>query len=58
MKDWKESNLNLKKEAINILAACCANCTDVPKKAYYVYAPYLCDNIGDVKMSASIKDLL
>jgi len=50
MKDWKESNINLQKEAINILAACCQHCPDVPKKAYFVYAPYLCDKIGDVKL--------
>lgn len=58
MKDWKESNLNMKKEAVNVIAAMCANCDDIPKKAYFVYAPYLCDNIGDVKMSGPIKEVL
>lgn len=58
MKDWKESNINLHKEAINVLAACCSNCDDVPKKAYYVYAPFLTDKIGDIKLAAMIKDVL
>lgn len=51
MKDWKESNINMHKEAINILGACCQSCTDVPKKAFFVYAPFLTDKIGDVKLA-------
>lgn len=58
MKDWKESNINMQKEAINVLGACCKNCDDVPKKAYYVYAPFLCDKIGDVKMATMVKEVL
>lgn len=58
MKDWKESNINMQKEAINVLGACCKHCEDVPKKAYYVYAPFLCDKIGDVKMATMVKEVL
>jgi hypothetical protein len=58
MKDWKESNLNMHKEAVAILAACCTHCADVPKKAFYVYAPFLTDKIGDVKLAAAIKDVI
>lgn len=58
MKDWKESNINMQKEAINILQTCCNHCSDVPKRAFYVYAPFLCDKIGDVKMATMVKELM
>jgi hypothetical protein len=40
-----------------VLGACCKHCDDVPKKAYYVYAPFLCDKIGDVKMATMVKEV-
>lgn len=50
MKDWKESNINLMKESINLLICLTQHCDDVPKRALVTYAPFLCDKIGDVKM--------
>lgn len=37
---------------------CCNNCDDIPKKAFFVFAPFLCDKIGDVKLSTIIKELI
>ena len=58
MKDWKESNLNMMKEAIFTFQTIVANCERIPKRAVVVYTPFLSDKIGDVKMSAAIKELL
>ena len=58
MKDWKESNLNMMKEAIFTFQTIVANCERVPKRAVVVYMPFLSDKIGDIKMSAAIKELL
>ena len=58
MKDWKESNLNLMKEACFLLLCLSQHCDDIPKRALAVYAPFICDKIGDVKMSATIKEAL
>lgn len=30
----------------------------MPKKAYFVYAPFLCDKIGDVKLMVMVKEVL
>ena len=57
MKDWKESNINLMKESIFTFQVVVANCEKVPKKAVATYAPFLGEKIGDVKMSAAIKEL-
>ena len=46
------------KEAVNTLMCCCNNCDDIPKKAFFVFAPFLCDKIGDVKLSTIIKELI
>lgn len=58
MKDWKESNLNLMKEACFLLLCLSQHCDDIPKRAIAVYAPFICEKIGDVKMSAAIKEAL
>jgi hypothetical protein len=58
MKDWKESNVNLIKESINVLKAMTENCERVPKRAVIVYASFLCEKLGDVKVCQMIKDLL
>lgn len=58
MKDWKESNINLMKEAIECLRKMTECCERIPKRALWVYAPYLTDKIGDVKFATSVKELL
>jgi len=58
MKDWKESNIVMMKEAIQVLLIMTQECEDVSKKTIAVYAPFLCDKIGDVKMSAMVKETL
>ena len=58
MKDWKESNLVMMKEAILLLLEMTKHCEDIPKRAVAVYTPFLCEKIGDVKMSQIVKDTL
>ena len=58
MKDWKESNINLIKEAIFTLRAMVEHCDRIPKRCVAVYSPFLCDKIGDVKVSVVIKEVL
>jgi cytoskeleton-associated protein 5 len=58
MKDWKESNVNLIKESINVLKSMTESCDRVPKRALHIYAPFLCDKIGDVKVCTMVKELL
>ena len=57
MKDWKESNLNMMKEAIFTFQAMTAHCERIPKRAVIVYTPFLCEKIGDTKMMGPIKEL-
>ena len=49
MKDWKESNMNIIKEAINLFLSIAKSCENVNKKATIVIMPFLSDKIGDVK---------
>ena len=58
MKDWKESNINLIKESANTLKAMCDGCDRVPKRAVITFAPFLCDKIGDMKMTGMVKELM
>jgi len=58
MKDWKESNIVLMKEIVETLKKVTEFCERIPKRALWVYAPFLVDKIGDVKFSASVKELL
>ena len=58
MKDWKESNMNLMKEAIETLRKIVECCERIPKRVLFVYAPFLTDKIGDVKFSGSVKEIL
>jgi hypothetical protein len=51
MKDWKESNMNLMKETIATLKIISESCERIPKRALFVYAPFLADKIGDVKFA-------
>ena len=58
MKDWKESNINLCKEAVNLLKTIAANCEKVNKRAVTCYMPFLTDKIGDVKFTAMVQEVL
>jgi hypothetical protein len=57
MKDWKESNMNLLKEAVETFKKMTECCERIPKRVLWVYAPFLCDKIGDVKFSTTIKEI-
>lgn len=57
MKDWKESNPQLQKESIQLLKCMTEHCDRVPKRAVSVYAPYLCEKLGDVKLVAAVKEV-
>ena len=54
MKDWKESNMNIIKEAINLFLTIAKSCESVNKKCVIVIMPFLSDKIGDVKYSANV----
>lgn len=58
MKDWKESNMNLIKETINLFLTIAKSTDKVNKKAAIVLMPFLSDKIGDVKYLASVNELL
>lgn len=57
MKDWKESNLNLIKGAINTFKACAEKDT-MSKRGFAAGASFLVDKCGDVKYAGLIKDLV
>lgn len=58
MKDWKESNLNIIKESINLFILISQNFERVNKRAVACMMPYLSDKLGDVKTSANVQELL
>lgn len=58
LKDWKESNMNIMKEAVETFKKIIECCDRIPKRALWVYAPFLCDKIGDVKFSSNVKEIL
>lgn len=58
MKDWKESNINLIKETINLFNVVSQNCEKVNKRAVACLMPFLSDKIGDVKLVNQVGELL
>lgn len=58
MKDWKESNINLIKEAIALFTAIAQNCEKLTKRSVWVIMPFLSDKLGDVKVVNSVSELL
>ncbi len=58
MKDWKESNIVMMKEAVSVLLVMTQQCEDIPKRAVACYTPFLCEKIGDIKMNGPIKEEL
>ena len=57
-KDFKESNINLIKEAILLFTAIAQNCERVGKRAVHCIMPFLSDKLGDVKTVNLVHELL
>ena len=58
MKEWKESNINIIKEAIGLFSIIQQSCEKVNKRAVWVIMPFLSDKIGDVKHTNNINEIL
>lgn len=58
MKDWKESNMNMIKESINVFLKIVECCDRIPKKALSIYGSFLCEKIGEAKYGPPITQLL
>lgn len=58
MKDWKESNVNLVKESINMFTAIAQNCDKINKRAVSCMSPFLTEKLGDVKTLAMVSELV
>ena len=56
MKDWKESNINLCKEAVILMKTMATSCDKVGKRAVVTYMSFLTDKIGDVKFTALVTE--
>lgn len=50
MNQWKQSNLNMIKESIFTFQVMAANCEKISKRAVVVYAPFLGEKVGDIKL--------
>ena len=46
------------KEALETLKKMTEHCDRIPKRALWVYAPFLTEKIGDVKFSTPVKEIL
>jgi hypothetical protein len=58
MKDWKESNMNIIKEAIALFITIQQSCEKVGKRSVWIIMPFLTDKLGDVKHVNNIGELL
>jgi hypothetical protein len=58
LKDWKESNINYIKAAVALFTTIAGSCENLNKRSVYVMMPFLSDKIGDVKLTASVSELL
>jgi len=58
LKDWKESNVNLVKEAIALFTVIGVNADKINKRSVQCMMPFLSDKVGDVKVCASVHELL
>lgn len=56
-KDWKESNPNMQKEALNVVKTMTENCERIPKRVLAVYNVFMCEKIGDIKVAKPIAEL-
>lgn len=58
LKDWKESNINLIKEAINLFTTIATSTDTLSKRSAFIMMPFLADKLGDVKTLALVSELL
>lgn len=58
MKDWKESNVNIVKEAIALFTVIASSCDKLTKRSVYCIMSFLSDKLGDVKFINSVSELL
>ena len=58
MKDWKESNINLMKCIVSVFNCIVNNSDRVNKRTIQCGMSFFVDKLGDVKMVASIKEML
>jgi hypothetical protein len=58
MKDWKESNINMIKESINLFTTISKTSDKVSKRTVFVMMPFLSEKIGDVKLVTTVNELL
>jgi hypothetical protein len=58
MKDWKESNINLMKCIVSVFNCIVNNSDRVNKRTIQCGMSFFGDKLGDVKMVASIKEML
>lgn len=58
MKDWKESNINLQKEIVNLFNCLASETERINKRTFQCAMSFFVDKIGDVKLSGQIKPML
>lgn len=58
MKDWKESNINLIKESINLFLDIAKNCEKINKRAVACMMPFVTDKIADAKNMNNVSELM
>lgn len=58
MKDWKESNINLQKAIVAFYNFLATSIENVNKRTVFCAMSFFVDKIGDVKLSAGIKEML
>jgi hypothetical protein len=58
MKDWKESNINMIKESLNLFTTISKTSDKVSKRTVFVMMPFLSEKIGDVKLVTMVNELL
>ena len=54
MKDWKESNVNIIKEAIALFTVIAQSLEKINKRAVHTMMPFLSDKLGDVKVTTAV----
>lgn len=53
-KDWKDSNMNIIKEAVALFSVISSNSEKVNNRHVSCIMPFLSDKLGDVKTSAAV----
>ena len=58
MKDWKENNINLIKETIQLFTNVLKNSEKINKRSVACLMPFLSEKIGDVKTVQTVHELI